>query len=69
MRRKPKFSLPSKLPPQKFPYDVSTLGSAIDGNTIWLHQVGKSDTEDTILQYARYLTLFRKLNSKQKKGK
>jgi hypothetical protein len=42
---------------------VEDLGSAIDGNTCHLHEVGKSESaEDTILEYARFLTFYRKLN-------
>jgi hypothetical protein len=46
---------------------VSDLGGAIDGNTCHLQEVGKSDTEDTILEYARFLTLYRKLRKAQPK--
>lgn len=48
---------------------VSDLGSAINGNTIHLHEIGKSPSEEeTVLEYARYLTLYRKLKKFQKPG-
>jgi hypothetical protein len=44
---------------------VEDLGSAIDGNTCRLGTIGASDTEDTILEYARFLMFYRKLRKQQ----
>ena len=42
---------------------VNNLGSAIDGNSLHLNEVGRdTDAEDTVLEYARFLTLYRKLS-------